>query len=422
MKEQVYRQEGRSAALPADLKLENRQKVLEAFRYGGEHTVGEVSALTGISRLTVMRAVQFFVSKGTLRSMGLGESSNMGGKKPERFAFADQRLMLCVALWPMSTRLSLHTITGEPVAQADYASNLHRPLAAVFDDLKIHIGRFLSGQNRSLDCLYGVMLSTAGTVDSETGLLRFSVHSPEWGEQIPVGEYLKEIVGQTPVVLVENAGKTAGRAVLIGSDSHREGRVLTVFTAWGISACLIEDGRILNGPLSLVGEIGHMSIDCRDDELCACGRRGCLERLVSRERMIRLLEEKPAPEGSALAGAGQSLELEQVFAAARAGDARAMELTDLLARRYADALHNVAVVYNPDSVIFQGTVGHACEYFDQRLRTYMKDFRYFPEGRAFRVGYDPTDLLTLNASGGWHMLNEHYFRDPQLYMDDYNVR
>ena len=36
MKEQVYRQEGRSAALPADLKLENRQKVLEAFRYGGD--------------------------------------------------------------------------------------------------------------------------------------------------------------------------------------------------------------------------------------------------------------------------------------------------------------------------------------------------------------------------------------------------
>jgi len=47
----------------------------------------------------------------------------------------------------------------------------------------------------------------------------------------------------------------------------------------------------------------------------------------------------------------------------------------------------------------------------------MKDFRYFPGGEAFQIRYDKTDLLSLNAIGGWYMLNEHYFHDPLLYQD-----
>lgn len=416
-KETIIRQEGPSAALPVDLKHENRKKVLSAFRYGQECTVADISNQTGISRLTVMRAIQFFASRKILRSMGLGESSNMGGKKPERFAFADKRLTLCIALWPHSTRLSLRTITGTPVAEIDFASDLRRTLDEVFADLEAHIDEFLADHKTSKSKLYGVMLSTAGTVETDSGVLRFSVHSPEWGDHIPLRQYLQKIMGETPVVLVENAGKTAGRAVLHQDEQYKEGRVLTIFSAWGLSACMIEDGRILSGPLSLVGEIGHMSIDCHDDELCGCGRRGCLERLVSRERLIRMLEEKPAPEGTPLAGAGSELTFQQLFEAAQCGDDRARELVDHLARCYGDALHNVAVVYNPDQVIFQGSAGHACPYFDERLKAYMKDFRYYPAGEAFHIRYDDTDLLSLNAIGGWYMLNEHYFQDPLLYQD-----
>lgn len=415
--EQSIRQDGPSAALPVDLKHENRKKVLSAFRNGEECTVADISNQTGISRLTVMRAIQFFVSRGILRSMGLGESSNMGGKKPERFAFADDRLTLCIALWPLSTRLSLRTITGQPVAEMDFASDLRRPLQAVFADMETNINRFLRQQEIGESKLYGVMLSTAGTVDTDSGILRFSVHSPEWGDEIPIRDYLQKIVGERPVVLVENAGKTAGRAVLHQDEHCRTGRVLTIFSAWGLSSCMIEDGRILSGPLSLVGEIGHMSIDSRDEELCGCGRHGCLERLVSRRRLIRMLEKEPAPADSPLHNIGEKLSFPLLFEAAQNGDRRARELTDHLARYYGDALHNVAVVYNPDQVIFQGLVGHACAYFDQQLKARMKNFRYFPGGEAFQIRYDKTDLLSLNATGGWYMLNEHYFHDPLLYQD-----
>lgn len=415
-KEYNFHMDERSPALPVDLKHENRKKVLSAFRHGEECTVADISNRTGISRLTVMRAIQFFMSRGILRSMGLGVSSNMGGKKPERFAFADRRLTLCIALWPRSTRLSLRTITGMPLAETDFPSDLHRPLEAVFSDLKEHIDAFLQAGKVTRSRLYGAMLSTAGTVDMESGLLRFSVHSPEWGDSIPIREYLAKILGELPALLVENAGKTAGRAVLMHPESASAGRVLTVFTAWGVSACMIEDGKILSGPLSLVGEIGHMSIDRSDPEQCACGRNGCLERLVSRERMSRMAQEKGL--GEKLRGEEGDFSFRKLFALAEEGDPAALALTDHLARCYGDALHNVAVVYDPDQVIFQGSIGHAGPSFDQQLRRHMQGFCYYPEDGAFRIGYDAADLLTLNADGGWYMLNEHYFRDEHLYQDE----
>ena len=53
-------------AVPSALKLRNREMVLACFQDHQEHTVADIVARTGISKLTVMRAIQFFCAKGIL--------------------------------------------------------------------------------------------------------------------------------------------------------------------------------------------------------------------------------------------------------------------------------------------------------------------------------------------------------------------
>ena len=48
----------------------------------------------------------------------------------------------------------------------------------------------------------------SGIVDYDNLILKYSVHSPEWGSDIPVGEYLREIFGDVPCFFIENAGKS----------------------------------------------------------------------------------------------------------------------------------------------------------------------------------------------------------------------
>ena len=58
------------AAVPSALKYQNRERILACFRDHQEHTVADIVARTGISKLTVMRAIQFFCAKNILISSG----------------------------------------------------------------------------------------------------------------------------------------------------------------------------------------------------------------------------------------------------------------------------------------------------------------------------------------------------------------
>lgn len=406
-----------SAAMPIDLKYENRYKVLQAFRYGAAATVADISAATHISRLTVMRAIQFFCNHGVLRSVGLGQSSEVGGKKPEVFSFADERRVLTIAFWPERVRLSLFTLTGELIGDTSYPSDMHKPLDDVFDEMKGKILPLLEEHGLTFDSLYGVTLSTSGTVDYQSGHLRYSSHSPEWGNDVPISDYLRSIIGDKPVILVENAGKTSGRAVLLDHPEFQTLRVLTMFTSWGISACQLQRGRPLNGKQALIGEIGHMTINSADSEACGCGKRGCLERLVNLNRIRSRLRDNPPPESSPLYGREDTCRFGDIFDASAAGDEYARGVVEYLAECFGAALHNVCLSFNPEEVVFQGDFGHADEYFDKCLRKALHTFKYFPSEGAFGTLYDPTGLFELDAKGSWYMQNEHYFNTQEIYMD-----
>ena len=80
-------------AVPSALKYQNRQQILSCFRDHQEHSVADVVSRTGISKLTVMRAIQFFCGKNILVSSGKGESTEQGGKRPELVAELQKALL-----------------------------------------------------------------------------------------------------------------------------------------------------------------------------------------------------------------------------------------------------------------------------------------------------------------------------------------
>ena len=59
-----------SVATAADLKRVNRQKILQTLRSGNAMTVSDIHDKTGISRITVMRALQDYCNRGIVKSQG----------------------------------------------------------------------------------------------------------------------------------------------------------------------------------------------------------------------------------------------------------------------------------------------------------------------------------------------------------------
>ncbi len=384
------------AAVPGDLKRANRQRILSSLRTGRTMTAAEIHEETGISRPTVMRALQHFCKVGAVRSLGLGETTRMGGKRPELFAFADTHRILCVNLWPETVTLSLCGMMDGACAMERYDQPMSGDLDATLLLLKRKIQCYLSSREIRTSQLYGMVVTVPGTVDYEKKVLRYNVKAPGWGSEIHLARKLQTLFGDKLHYAVDNAGKAAGRAVLSDSAESVQKRLITLFTTWGVSACMMERGHVLNGRDSLIGEVGHMIIASDGPVLCGCGKRGCLESLVSLSHVRTLMEEP-------------DIAFPELFARSREGDMKARNVVAYLAHCFAVALHNLSLCYNQEAVVFQGDFALADPYFDRCLKTELSQFGYYPPGLPFSIDYDKRDLAMLAAQGGADLLRKQYF-------------
>ena len=383
-------------ALPGDLKRVNRQRILQCLRTGRTLTAADIHEETGISRPTVMRALQHFCDLGAVKSLGLGETTRMGGKKPELFVFSDTHKILCIDLWPETITLALCGMLGDVYDVQHYQQPMGGRVDEAFSALGEKVRAYLSARSLSPDGLYGVVLTVPGTVDYDTRLLRYNAKAPGWGSDVPLVEELRRLFGDGPEYFIDNAGKAAGRAMLIEHPEYAQKRLMTFFTTWGVSACMMEKGHVLNGRDSLIGEIGHMIIADDGPVLCGCGKRGCLESLVSLSHVRSLMNE---PE----------LTFEALFERSAGGDEDARRVVRYLAHCFAVALHNLSLCYNQEIVVFQGDFALADELFDRCLREELRQFRYYPGGEVFAISYDRRELTALAALGGAELLRKQYF-------------
>lgn len=404
-------------ACPADLKYTNRMQVMDAFLNGGSYTASEIAASTGLSRQTVMKSIQFFLGSGLLTSDGKGDSTTLGGKRPELFSLSRRRYFLCVTLWPQELRLHLTTIGNQKIDSLCLAAALPEDPKDALDHVGSLSARLLEKNQIPLRDVCAVSLSTAGIMDYKTGNLKYSSQSPAWGADVPLTDLLRPYFAPGTLIFPENAGKMAARPFLLEPELSGK-RVLVIFSCWGLSSCLIEKERILSGRNSLMGEIGHMVIDPDDPEACGCGSNGCLERLVSVER-IRALARREAHNftTSPLSHITGRFTLPEVFDASANGDSLARFLVDYLAHCFAIALRNISLVFDPDLIVFQGDYAFADEFFHYRLRKYIQEFQYFPAEGPFDIRYDRRSLTEMDTLGSFIALTQRYFDTPALYTE-----
>ena len=353
------------AALPGDLKRANQQHVLSVLRSGRTMTAPQIHEETGISRPTVMRALQHYCEKGVVESLGLGSTTSLGGKKPELFRFADRERFLCAHVSSESITLALSGMLGDVYAVEQIHARTGKTADEVAATLAENVPAYLKKQDVSAEELFGVVLTTNGKADAA------------------LEEKLKDLFG-AKVFLIQNAGKAAGRAMMMQDPAYAGMRLLTLSTsASGVSACLLDRGRDL-----LAGDIGHMAISDRGP-VCSCGRRGCFESLISAQNARQLMQ------GLQVNG------LRDLFQQAASGESTAKGALRYLAGCFASVIHNVSLCFALDAVVIQGDYAQAGAAFDKMLRDAL--------GQETEVVYERQSLSVLAVQGAAENMKERYF-------------
>ncbi len=139
----------------------------------------------------------------------------------------------------------------------------------------------------------------------------------------------------------------------------------------GFGAGAIVDGQILTGATQGALELGHLALSFLDG-VCACGRRGCIETILSGNGVLaatlKKLEQTDQP--SSLRSLA-SLHPQDVLQAARMGDLIATDVLGLAGRVLGVVLGLCTAVLNPQLIVVGGGFGRAA--FDLLMPTALKE-------------------------------------------------
>lgn len=207
-------------------------------------------------------------------------------------------------------------------------------------------------------------VSCGGPLDTKTGIVYSPPNLPGW-DALPLKARL-ESEFQVPVT-IENDANASALAEFRFGGGRGYNAVLYMTMSTGIGGGIVIDGQVYHGANDSAGEVGHQIL-LPNGPRCGCGKRGCLEALCSGPAIARhaqaaiqkqVEDAKPSTALLTLAdGRVEDVKSEHVLAAARTGDALALELVQETAYYMGWGIANLVNILNPDIVLL-GTIAVA---------------------------------------------------------------
>jgi fructokinase len=196
-------------------------------------------------------------------------------------------------------------------------------------------------------------IGTPGVIDPASGVLKNSNTTCLNGRR--VGEDLAAALG-VEARLANDANCFAHAEAMLGAGRGRR-VVIGLILGTGCGGGVVVNGRVLDGLHGIAGEWGHNPI-CGERTPCYCGRRGCVETVISGpslERFYRALT-------------GRRLELAEIAARAAGGERAAQATLRRLRAKFGEAIAAVINILDPDAVVIGGGVGNLDLLYSEETR------------------------------------------------------
>jgi glucokinase len=181
----------------------------------------------------------------------------------------------------------------------------------------------------------GVGISCGGPLDSAAGIVQSPPNLPGWDE-VPIVSWCEEALG-LPARLENDANACALAEWRWGAGRGCRHMIFLTFGT-GLGAGLILNGRLYDGACGLAGEVGHVRL--AEDGPLGHHKAGSFEGFCSGGGMAR-----------AAAAHGLDASAAEVFAAAEAGDARALAVVEQTGHYLGRGLAMLLDVLNPERIV-----------------------------------------------------------------------
>jgi predicted NBD/HSP70 family sugar kinase len=314
----------------------NQSLVLNIVREHGPISRTDIAQVAHLSLATVSGITNTLIEQGLMYEREAGVST--GGRRPVLLALNEQAgLVIGVKLTEPQIIVALTDLGAAIVEQRAIALGADHSLATVVDRLVTLVSDLRATYpNRRF---FGLALGMAGVIDHHNGICRFSPFL-QW-ENAPLRQLLEERLN-LPIV-IENDVNTLTMAEQWFGAGVGVADFLVITLGRGVEMGMVLNGQLYRGGGGGGGEFGHLTM-APDGPRCACGKRGCLETLVSDPAIIQRLQ-------TALQ---RDITMDEAVALARQGDVTAQGIFAAAGRTLGIGIAHLVNVFNPPLIVVGG--------------------------------------------------------------------
>jgi len=310
----------------------------------------ELSELLDKSLPSISKAINELIEDGLVIEDGYARSS--GGRRPLVYSIkADALYMLTVAMDQFSTRIQLIDLLNNPIGDMMIFELPLWDNPGALAELIIHLNEYIDNTGIQRDRFAGIGIGMPGFINVNEGINY--THLATDGQSLT---QLLTIETGIPTYIDNDSSLIALAEQKFGIAKSRKD-VMVINLGWGIGLGMILNDDIYRGNNGFAGEFSHIPIS-DSNNLCACGKRGCLEAEASllvvvqkaiegikdgRISMLKYIEEDhPKLVGDA------------IMDAANNGDQFAIELLSDAGYKIGKALAILIHIMNPASIVLSG--------------------------------------------------------------------
>ncbi|MCI8865182.1 MAG: ROK family glucokinase [Lachnospiraceae bacterium] len=271
-----------------------------------------------------------------------------------------------------TVKLGLFTVDGRLLDKWEVPTRKEEGGKYILEDVAASIKSVLKEKNIPMEDVAGAGMGVPGPVMPD-GYVEVCVNLG-WRDMNPQKE-LSQLLSGLPVKSGNDANVAAlGEMWQGGGKGYTDIVMVTLGT--GVGGGVIIDEKIIAGKHGLGGEIGHIHVRDEETEHCNCGGVGCVEQVASATGIAREARRKMAASStpSAMRKYGDNITAKDVLDEAKAGDALALEVTEIVGRYLGLMLAQVAMTVDPEMFVIGGGVSKAGQFLIDIIDKYYDHF------------------------------------------------
>lgn len=353
------------------LKINNIMSVLEFIRLNENSSKKYIASMTGLSS-TLLTNICNQLKEKNLIIEGDVLSSNKAGRR-EISLNINYSLKKIIGINFSSEYCEVVITDLKPTLLFVKRFNINlEDNNQILSSIEEIILGYIKKNNLSLSDFAGIGISSKGTTDTKKGIV---------GEDFLVKKLeIKELLNKKIdlPIFVENDVKALSIAQNFFFPEYRD-FFLVKYSIHGIGGGVFKDGLLCTNVDNVVGKIGHIIIDPREDYCPVCKRKGCLESIISINRIKKDLfndfknNKLPILEKS-LCGDFDNFSIDKMFEAFENGSIVLNNILRKSASFMAQALINAYAISGTSRIILYGDFfSHPSYLF--LLEQYIKEYQ-----------------------------------------------